>query len=107
MAKEQDLPLNPSKISGVCNRLLCCLTYEFETYKRERKGMPRPGKKIMVDGCCYRVRRQNPLQSTLQVVDEAGEVQLLQAEQWQNAETVRPEKKTNKGKKEQKEDSKE
>ena len=31
MAKEQDLPLNPTKISGVCNRLLCCLTYEFDT----------------------------------------------------------------------------
>jgi cell fate regulator YaaT (PSP1 superfamily) len=102
MAKEQDLPLNPSKISGVCNRLLCCLTYEFETYKRERKGMPKPGKKIMVNGHCYRVRRQNPLQATLQVVDEEGEVQLLQADQWKNAEPVRPEKKTNKGKKDKK-----
>ncbi len=99
MAKEQDLPLNPSKISGVCNRLLCCLTYEYETYKRERKGMPRPGKKIMVDGHCYRVRRQNPLQATLQVVDEEGEVGVLQADQWRNAENVRPEKNTNKGKK--------
>ncbi len=104
MAKEQDLPLNPSKISGVCNRLLCCLTYEFETYKRERKGMPRPGKKIMVEGHCYRVKRQNPLQATLQVVNEEGDVQVLEAEQWQNAEPVRPEKKMNKGKKEQKAD---
>jgi len=94
MAKEQNLPLNPSKISGVCNRLLCCLTYEFETYKRERKGMPRPGKKLIIDGHCYRVRRQNPLQSTLQVVNEAGDVSVLQAEQWCNAEIVRPEKKT-------------
>ncbi len=102
MAKEQDLPLNPSKISGVCNRLLCCLTYEFETYKRERKGMPRPGKKIMVDGHCYRVKRQNPLQSTLQVVDEAGEIQLLNAEQWKNADPVRSEKKPKKGKKDRK-----
>ncbi len=102
MAKEQDLPLNPSKISGVCNRLLCCLTYEFETYKRERKGMPRPGKKIKVDGHCYRVRRQNPLQASLQVVDEEGEVQLLTAEQWKNAEPVRQEKKPNKGKKDRK-----
>jgi cell fate regulator YaaT (PSP1 superfamily) len=96
MAKEQDLPLNPSKISGVCNRLLCCLTYEFETYKRERKGMPRPGKKLLIDGHLYRVRRQNPLQSTLQVVNEEGELQLLEKEQWQNAEVVRPEKKTKK-----------
>ena len=106
MAKEQDLPLNPSKISGVCNRLLCCLTYEFETYKRERKGMPRPGKKIMVDGRRYQVKRQNPLQRTLQVVDEAGEVGLLQADQWRNAEKVRPEKKTKKGSKDKSADQK-
>ena len=107
MAKEQDLPLNPSKISGVCNRRLCCLTYEYETYKRERKGMPRPGKKIMVDGHLYRVRRQNPLQATLQVVDEQGEVVLLKADQWRNAELVRSEKNTNKGKKDKKADKKE
>ncbi len=107
MAKEQDLPLNPSKISGVCNRLLCCLTYEYETYKRERNGMPRPGKKIMVDGHCYRVRRQNPLQATLQVVDDQGEVGILQADQWRNAEQLRPEKNTNKEKKDKKSDKKE
>ena len=97
MAKEQDLPLNPSKISGVCNRLLCCLTYEFETYKRERKGMARPGKTLLVDGHSYRVKRQNPLQGTLQVADEQGELLLLEREQWENAEVVRSDKK---GKKE-------
>jgi cell fate regulator YaaT (PSP1 superfamily) len=107
MAKEQDLPLNPSKISGVCNRLLCCLTYEFETYKRERKGMPRPGKKLLVDGHCYRVRRQNPLQSTLQVVNEEGEACVLQPEQWRNAETPKPEKQSKKGQKKKKTDENE
>jgi cell fate regulator YaaT (PSP1 superfamily) len=99
MAKEQDLPLNPSKISGVCNRLLCCLTYEFETYKRERKGMPRPGKKIRIDGQSYRVRRQNPLQRTLQVVNDVGEVGVLDEDQWRNAEIVKSEKKKEKRKK--------
>lgn len=106
MAKEQDLPLNPSKISGVCNRLLCCLTYEFETYKRERKGMPRPGKIIRVDGKCFRVRRQNPLLATLQVVDEDGESMIMSADQWRNAEIVKP-KNTNKGKKDKKSGKKE
>lgn len=96
MAKEQDLPLNPSKISGVCNRLLCCLTYEFETYKRERKGMPRPGKRIRVDGQSYRVKRQNPLQRTLQVVNDIGEAGVLTEDQWRNAEIVKPEKKKEK-----------
>ncbi|MEN8198575.1 MAG: regulatory iron-sulfur-containing complex subunit RicT [Thermodesulfobacteriota bacterium] len=102
MAKEQDLPLNPSKISGVCNRLLCCLTYEYETYKRERKGMPRPGRKLMLDGHCYRVKRQNPLQSSLQVLDEEGEMQVLKEEQWKRAEVVKAEKKVKKVGKEKK-----
>ncbi|RUM46734.1 MAG: hypothetical protein DSY80_01640 [Desulfocapsa sp.] len=93
MAKEQDLPLNPAKISGVCNRLLCCLTYEFETYKRERKGMPRPGKILLLDGKRYRVKRQNPLQRTVLVVDEEGDQQLLESTDWKRAETVRPERK--------------
>lgn len=102
MAKEQDLPLNPSKISGVCNRLLCCLTYEFETYKRERKGMPKPGKKILVDGRTLRVKRQNPLQHTLLVLDQEGEQHLLTAEEWQNCEVLKTERPPKKRKKEKK-----
>lgn len=46
MAKEQGLALNPTKISGQCGRLLCCLGYEFDTYKALKKGMPKCGKKI-------------------------------------------------------------
>jgi len=99
MAKEQDLPLNPSKISGVCNRLLCCLTYEFETYKRERKGMPRPGKVLRIGDRQYKVKRQHPLQGTIQVMGEDGELQLVQAEEWKRAEIVRSEKKKKKEKK--------
>ncbi len=41
MAKEQDLPLNPSKISGVCGHLMCCLRYEFETYRDFKKRAPK------------------------------------------------------------------
>jgi len=43
MAKDQDLPLNPSKISGQCGRLLCCLSYENETYRQVKQALPRPG----------------------------------------------------------------
>ena len=46
MAKEQSLALNPSKISGQCGRLLCCLGYEFETYCSLRKGLPKCGKHV-------------------------------------------------------------
>ncbi len=96
MAKEQDLPLNPSKISGLCNRLLCCLTYEYETYKQERRAMPRPGRKIEVEGQAYQVLRQHPLQQTLLVRNAEGEQVVLTAEQWQGYDVVRVEKKTKK-----------
>lgn len=43
MAKDQDLPLNPSKISGVCGRLLCCLSYEHEQYIQIKSELPRKG----------------------------------------------------------------
>jgi len=47
MAKEQSLSLNPTKISGLCGRLMCCLKYEQETYEQLRKRMPRVGKDII------------------------------------------------------------
>jgi cell fate regulator YaaT (PSP1 superfamily) len=43
MAKEQDLSLNPSKISGACGRLMCCLRYEFEAYKDFKSRAPKKG----------------------------------------------------------------
>jgi hypothetical protein len=45
MAKEQELPLNPQKISGLCGRLLCCLSYEEEGYKEMRQTLPRVGQR--------------------------------------------------------------
>jgi cell fate regulator YaaT (PSP1 superfamily) len=42
MAKEQSLPLNPSKISGQCGRLLCCLSYENDVYKHLKSELPKP-----------------------------------------------------------------
>ena len=46
MAKEQNLPLNPAKISGCCGRLMCCLNYEYENYRKYLKGLPKEGEKI-------------------------------------------------------------
>jgi cell fate regulator YaaT (PSP1 superfamily) len=43
MAKEQDLPLNPLKISGLCGRLMCCLRYEFDAYKDFKGRAPKKG----------------------------------------------------------------
>ncbi len=46
MAKEQNLSLNPTKISGVCGRLMCCLKYEQDHYEATRKRMPKLGKEV-------------------------------------------------------------
>lgn len=47
MAKDQDITLDPSKISGVCGRLMCCLAYEEECYKSAKKNMPKEGQKVV------------------------------------------------------------
>ncbi len=46
MAKEQHLPLNPAKISGVCGRLMCCLRYEQESYRRFMIWVPSVGERV-------------------------------------------------------------
>lgn len=47
LAKDQGMPITPSKISGTCGRLLCCLTYEYENYVEAAKGMPPVGSTVM------------------------------------------------------------
>ena len=48
MAKDQNLSLNPNKINGSCGRLLCCLKYEDECYKRCQKGLPKIGDTVKI-----------------------------------------------------------
>jgi cell fate regulator YaaT (PSP1 superfamily) len=47
LAKDQGMPINPGKISGVCGRLLCCLNYEYSNYIDAAKGMPPVGSGVM------------------------------------------------------------
>jgi cell fate regulator YaaT (PSP1 superfamily) len=72
MAKEQNLSLNPAKISGACGRLLCCLKYEYDTYHSLKKDMPKIGKKIDTLEGRGKVVRQNVLQRTITVYLESG-----------------------------------
>jgi cell fate regulator YaaT (PSP1 superfamily) len=88
MAKTQDLPLNPAKISGLCNRLLCCLTYEYDSYRAIKKEMPRVGKSISIDGKVYKVVRIMAILGTVHAIDEAGEEVVFTEEQWRTAEPV-------------------
>ena len=88
MAKTQDLPLNPAKISGLCNRLLCCLTYEYSSYRSIKKEMPKVGKSIKYEGTVYRVTRNTALQGEIIAVSKDGEEIILSEEQWKKAEPV-------------------
>ena len=72
MAKDQNLPLNPTKISGLCGRLMCCLSYENETYKELMKGMPKLGHEIKTDKGKGKVVALNTLKRTVTVEIENG-----------------------------------
>ncbi|HEX6444142.1 MAG TPA: regulatory iron-sulfur-containing complex subunit RicT [Streptosporangiales bacterium] len=49
MAKDQDLPVNPLRISGACGRLMCCLKYEHPLYQEFKAGLPRRGEQVYTD----------------------------------------------------------
>lgn len=74
MAKEQNLSLNPSKISGTCGRLMCCLKNEQETYEYLNKKMPGIGDLVVTsDGLKGEVSSTNVLRQLVKVLVETGE----------------------------------
>jgi cell fate regulator YaaT (PSP1 superfamily) len=76
MAKEQGLSLNPTKISGVCGRLMCCLTFENQIYQYLRKNLPRMGKTLTLAQGKGKVIRQNILKETVTVkMDDQTEIE--------------------------------
>jgi cell fate regulator YaaT (PSP1 superfamily) len=64
MAKNQNLPLAPTEISGLCGRLLCCLAYEDDMYKTIRKTLPRTGSIVETPEGKGRIRGLNILKET-------------------------------------------
>jgi len=67
MAKDQGLALNPSKISGACGRLMCCLQYEHQTYKELSQSMPKLGRNIQTPRGLGKVIQSNILKQTVLV----------------------------------------
>ncbi len=65
MAKEQGLPLNPMKISGVCGRLLCCLGYESAQYHTLKGKLPKQGQQVSTAMGAAKVVGGNPLKETV------------------------------------------
>lgn len=74
MAKEQDLPLNPAKISGVCGRLLCCLAYENDTYAQAKQTMPPVGSFLDTPSGSGKVISVNVPKSSVEVLLESGAI---------------------------------
>ena len=91
MAKEQNLFLNPSKISGICGRLLCCLSYEQENYDLFHSSCPRLGKRYQTDQGPLKVLRANMFRNSVAVLNENNEEVELTLDEWQAQNPRRPE----------------
>ena len=68
MAKDQSLALNPSKVSGICGRLLCCLGYEYPQYEEALKELPQVGRRVATPKGEGRVARLNVYQKKVYVI---------------------------------------
>ena len=74
LAKDQGMPITPSKISGTCGRLLCCLTYEYENYIEAAKGMPPVGSTVMTPSGLGKVCFIQFLNNSVAVKFEDGKI---------------------------------
>jgi cell fate regulator YaaT (PSP1 superfamily) len=72
LAKDQRLSLNPAQISGCCGRLMCCLTYEHDSYVQARKKFPREGKTVVTAHGREKVISVDIWRERLQLKDEEG-----------------------------------
>ncbi|OIQ52003.1 hypothetical protein BerOc1_00472 [Pseudodesulfovibrio hydrargyri] len=82
MAKEQNLFLNPTKISGICGRLLCCLSFEQKGYEEFHRMCPRVGKKYQTSLGQMKVLRSNFFKKSLSLLDESFEEQEVSIDEW-------------------------
>ena len=96
MAKEQNLSLNPNKISGVCGRLMCCLKYEEDHYEATRKQMPKVGKEVITPDGNGTVIELNILKETVRVRLPKGDSYEQKDFPMQDVKRVNPPQKWNK-----------
>ena len=79
MAKEQNLALNPTKVSGVCGRLFCCLSYEIDTYNEIKKSLPKVGNRVKTATGNGKILRVDIFTSKLDVLLDSGDLLRLDA----------------------------
>ena len=91
MAKEQNLFLNPAKLSGMCGRLLCCLSFEQHNYEEFNRRCPKLGKRYQTDRGIFKILRSNLFAGTIVGLSETGEELEISLEDWQELHPKRAE----------------
>ena len=89
MAKEQNISLNPTKISGICGRLMCCLNYEQSTYEDIRKRMPKVGSIVKTSEGTGEVFSNNIVKESIKVKLKKGEEEVLEEFKIDNIELIK------------------
>lgn len=89
MAKVQGLSLNSTKISGPCGRLLCCLEYEYDFYREEKRGLPNVGARVRYDGTSFRITEVNILTHRIRMEGEGRMLTFPSAQIYQDPKTQR------------------
>ncbi len=75
LAKDQELALNPAKISGLCGRLMCCLKYESDYYEEIKKEMPDQGEKMkLTNGNKVEVVDRNLIKQVIKLKNKDGDI---------------------------------
>lgn len=90
MAKDQNLSLNPTKISGTCGRLLCCLRFECDHYEDARSSMPQAGIRVITPEGEGKVASLNPIKGIISVEMEDGKVLDFPAEEVEEKKPEEP-----------------
>jgi len=67
-----NLALNPSKISGLCGRLMCCMSYEYDMYKELWQGLPNPGTKIKTPSGNYQIAGVDVINKAVRIRSPEG-----------------------------------
>jgi cell fate regulator YaaT (PSP1 superfamily) len=82
MAKDQNLFLNPAKISGACGRLLCCLAYEMDHYAEFQKRLPKIGRRYRTTQGLVKTLRANMFRDSVTVLTDEGDELDIPLEEW-------------------------
>ncbi len=81
MAKEQNLPLTPSKLTGICGRLMCCMAYELDSYREKTKGLPCVGDKLYCRGQRAKVEKVDVFREEVVLLSKEGNLITLSFEE--------------------------